>query len=133
MIVLADTNVLLDVFDPAEEFHEWSAGQITSLVLRDQLAINPVIYAELAVAFEQTADLDRRLPPGHFLRLELSYEASFLAGQAFRKFLKRSGKRTRPLPDFFIGAHAETIGAAILTRDTARFRTCFPKVRLISP
>lgn len=133
MIVLVDTNVLLDAFDPAEEFHAWSVEQITASSRTDQLAINPVIFAELSVAFDRMDDLDPRLPVPYFRRLELPYEAAFLAGQIFRSFLKRGGKRTRPLPDFFIGAHAQVIGAAILTRDTRRYRSYFPKVQLIAP
>jgi predicted nucleic acid-binding protein len=33
----------------------------------------------------------------------------------------------------FIGAHAAITGLALLTRDAARYRTCFPTVRLIAP
>jgi predicted nucleic acid-binding protein len=37
------------------------------------------------------------------------------------------------LADFFIGAHAEAEGHALLTRDPLRYRTYFPKVKLIAP
>jgi predicted nucleic acid-binding protein len=37
------------------------------------------------------------------------------------------------LPDFFIGAHAQSLGVPILTRDEGRYRTYFPDVRLIVP
>ena len=38
---------------------------------------------------------------------------------------------TSPLPDFFIGAHAEADGHTILTRDP--MRTYFPSVKLLAP
>lgn len=33
----------------------------------------------------------------------------------------------------FIGAHAEAEGLTLLTRDAKRYRTYFPKVKLICP
>ncbi len=50
--------------------------------------------------------------------------------QAYRTVVD---KRTAPLPDFFIGAHAESEDLTLLTRDATRCRTCFSKVRLICP
>ena len=43
------------------------------------------------------------------------------------------GTRRSPLPDFYIGAHAAVTGMSLLTRDAARYRTCFPTVDLIAP
>jgi predicted nucleic acid-binding protein len=37
------------------------------------------------------------------------------------------------LPDFYIGAHAETENRTLITRDAARYRTYFPNVVLIEP
>jgi hypothetical protein len=38
-----------------------------------------------------------------------------------------------PLPDFFIGAHAQLMGWVIATAAAKRFRTYFPGVRLWMP
>lgn len=59
--------------------------------------------------------------------------ALFLAGKAFQKYRANDGQRTGVLPDFLIGAHAAVLGAPLLTRDSARYRTYFPKLRLIAP
>ena len=66
-------------------------------------------------------------------RLNLPYEAAFVAGRAFRRYRRAGGVRSSPLPDFFVGAHAEVADFTVLTRDVSRFRTYFPTVRLISP
>jgi predicted nucleic acid-binding protein len=41
--------------------------------------------------------------------------------------------KTSPLPDFYIGAHAEAEGLTLVTRDAARYRTYFPTVAVIAP
>lgn len=38
-----------------------------------------------------------------------------------------------PLPDFFIGAHSQVIGARLATADTGRYRTYFPALDLVEP
>jgi len=38
-----------------------------------------------------------------------------------------------PLPDFFIGAHAELLGMDLVTNDPDRIRTYLPKVKLVTP
>ncbi len=38
-----------------------------------------------------------------------------------------------PLPDFLIGAHAAVSDLKLLTRDPARVRSYYPRVRLIAP
>src|SRR2546429_431253 len=66
-------------------------------------------------------------------RLALPYRAAWPAARAFTAYRKRGGKRTAPLPDFFIGAHALVEGLTLLTRDARRYRTYFPRLRLIAP
>jgi predicted nucleic acid-binding protein len=56
-----------------------------------------------------------------------------LAARAYQKYRQLGGTRTSPLPDFYIGAHAEASGYSLLTRDVARYRTYFPNVHLIVP
>jgi predicted nucleic acid-binding protein len=85
----------------------------------------------LYVTFDSERELENRLAALTFLPLSLS--ASFQAGKAFQKYRRGGGKRSRPLPDFFIGAHAYTAHLPLLTRDPRRVRTFFPSVRLIMP
>ena len=49
------------------------------------------------------------------------------------QYRRAGGVRSSPLPDFYIGAHAEAEGLTLVTRDAARYRTYFPQVKLIAP
>lgn len=60
-------------------------------------------------------------------------DAAFLAGKAFMTYRTRGGTKLSPLPDFYIGAHAAVAGHDLLTRDSRRYRTYFPRVALIAP
>lgn len=129
---LVDTNVLLDVLTNDPVWTVWSAGRLADASDRGLLAINPIIYAELAVGFSSIEDLDGLLGDD-FERLSLPWEAGFLAGQCFKRHRRLGGNRRSPLPDFYIGAHAMVGGLTLLTRDAARYRAYFPKLSLVSP
>jgi len=133
-MVLVDTNVLLDIATRDPQWFAWSRVQLAPLINARQAAINPVIYAEIAPCYRDERDLDLNLlPPTDFKRLALPYSAAFPAARAFGAYRKSGGTRTSPLPDFFIGAHAEAEGHTLLTRDPVRYRTYFPKVKLLTP
>jgi predicted nucleic acid-binding protein len=133
MPTLVDSNVLLDVLTDDPRWSPWSAGALADRAERDVLAINPIIYAEVSIGFERIEEIEGALPAPTFHRLPLPWEAAFLAGKCYVAYRKRGGARSSPLPDFYIGAHASVAGMALLTRDPARYRTYFPKLRLISP
>ena len=65
--------------------------------------------------------------------LELPRTALFLAGRAFRLYKRSKGTKHNVLSDFLIGAHAASENMPLLTRDTKRYRTYFPRVSLIAP
>ena len=111
----------------------WSEAALSDAADNDEVAINPIIYAELASGFATMAALDEHIRIGAFRRLALPYEASFVAGRAFAEYRRRGGVRTSPLPDFYIGAHAAVAGLKLLTRDSKRYLGYFPKVMLIAP
>jgi predicted nucleic acid-binding protein len=131
--ILFDTNVLLDIATADATWLTWSEGQLRAAAALGPILINPIIYAELAPAFATQADLDAWLDPTVFHRLPLPYAAGWLAAQAFVKYRRTGGARSFPLPDFYIGAHAEVEGLILATRDAARYRTYFPSASLIAP
>jgi predicted nucleic acid-binding protein len=131
--VLVDSNVLLDVATEDPRWAPWSSDTLTQIADAAPIAINPIIYAEVSIRYETIEELEEVLPPSVFRREALPYEAGFLAGKAFLGYRRRGGRRSTPLPDFYIGAHAAVAGYRLLTRDPARYRTYFPSVQLIAP
>jgi predicted nucleic acid-binding protein len=131
--VLVDANVLLDVVTDDPAWGDWSAAQLDTCAAEAQLCINAIVYAEVSIGFTRIESLDEALSSDAFTRLNLPWEAAFLAGKVFLRYRRSKGARTSPLPDFFIGAHAAIEGMALLTRDARRYRTYFPKLELICP
>ncbi|WP_121969774.1 type II toxin-antitoxin system VapC family toxin [Leptolyngbya sp. BC1307] len=131
--VLVDSNVILDIATEDPQWFEWSSVQISTCADQGNLIINPIIYAEVSVGFEQIEALDTLLPPKFFHREQLPWSAAFLAGKAFQSYRRRGGTRRSPLPDFYIGAHAVILKIPLLTRDVKRYQTEFPNLQLISP
>ena len=132
-MLLVDTNVILDVVENDARWGDWSQQQLDAASRRYTLLINPVVYAELSMAYRRIEELEVMLARGGFRVDPVPREALFLAGKAFLQYRRRSGANTGVLPDFFIGAHAAVAGIPLLTRDAGRYRTYFPKIQLINP
>ena len=131
--ILVDSNVILDVVTEDPQWFEWSAQILTNYAEQGNLVINPIIYAEISIGFNQPEEVEAALPEDFFRRDSLPYAAAFLAGQSFLEYRRRGGERRSPLPDFYIGAHAAVTTMPLLTRDVNRYRTYFPSVLLITP
>jgi predicted nucleic acid-binding protein len=130
---LIDSCVLLDVITGDRQWADWSAGQIATVMDAGRVVINPLIYAEVSVGFDALEELDELLPPSDYEREPLPFVAGFAAGKAFVRYRRGGGGKRSPLPDFYIGAHAALAGYQLLTRDTNRYRTYFPTLRIIAP
>ena len=129
---LVDSSVLLDLLTPSP-WRAWSSERVTEAADAGDVAINQVIYAEIAVGFQSQERLERTLNGVGIRRLSLPWAASWLTARAFGEYLARGGSRRVPLPDFFIAAHALASGLTLLTRDPRRVRQAFPDVTLVAP
>ena len=131
--MLVDTNVLVDVLANYPEWADWSVAQLRTQAQIHRLHINPVIYAELSLAFSTFEALDAALAELQIPVEEMPRPALFLAGKAFVQYRRRGGSKSNVLADFFIGAHAAVAGWPVLTRDVRRYAGYFPTVALVSP
>lgn len=130
---LVDANVLLDVFTEDPTWFSWSSDHLAAAADEGPLIVNPLVYAEVSVRFERIEDLDEAIPLDAFRREALPWDAGFLAAKAHVQYRSRGGSRVTTLPDFYVGAHAAVAGYTLLTRDSRRFRTAFPRLTLVSP
>ena len=133
MDILVDSNVILDIVTEDKKWFPWSSQALAKYAETHTLVINPIIYAEVSVGFDRIDDVEEVLPSAFFRRDPIPWEAAFLAAKCFLAYRRRRGKKSSPLPDFFIGAHAAVLGIPLLTRDIARYRTYFPKLNIITP
>jgi len=105
---LVDANVLLDIITEDAVWYGWSADALIRVAAEATVAVNPIIYAEVSLAYDTIEALDDAMQG--IERRDLPYEAGFLATRCFQSYRRSGGARRSPLPDFYIGAHAAVRG-----------------------
>lgn len=133
LATLVDSCVLIDVLADDPQWADWSLTKLEQCSALGPLVINPLILAEISPRFACAADLEAALVQLPLVREALPWDAAFLAGQAFKVYRQLQGNKTSPMPDFYIGAHALVSQYQLLTRDSARYRSYFPRLTLVAP
>ncbi|PWB88559.1 DNA-binding protein [Methylocystis sp. MitZ-2018] len=132
-MTLVDTNIFIDLLTRNADWFEASQQALERRMSLGPILIVDAVFAELATGFTAEADCSDFLGTLGAEHSAMSRQALWRAGQAFRDYRIRGGAKTNVLADFFIGAQAETLGAPLLTRDVARYRTYFPEVAIVTP
>ena len=132
-IILVDSCVLLDIFNDDQNWAQWSSSTLYKLSSDFQLAINVIIFTEIALNFESSNQLVETLDTLSIKILDIPVEPAFNVSRTFKKYKKKKGNKLTPMPDFYIGEHAKYLGATLVTRDTARYKTYQPSLKLITP
>jgi hypothetical protein len=131
--VLIDSCIMLDVFTDDPVWCDWSERVLNQTSQTNTLYINSIIYTEISIGFDAIEHLEGVLDKLGIRVLEIPREALFLAGKVFLQYRQNKGTKGSTLPDLFIGAHATISSLALITRDTARYKTYFPKLKIIHP
>jgi predicted nucleic acid-binding protein len=135
-MILLDTNVMIDALNPAQAEHDWAKRQIEEAVSSEGAAVNAVTLAERSPS---PMDIKPEIKNLGVEIFDLPSGAAEVCGAAYRRYVglrRASGGGTAPktpLPDFFIGAHAEIMRWKLATRDSERIAKYFPKVNLVTP
>jgi len=133
MITAVDTNILLDILLPNEDFFERSGRALEEAWVAGSLVVCDLVYAEVSVHFPMREECDAFLSETNIRVEPLERAASFLAGRVWRNYRKRGGKRSRVLTDFLVGAHAQVQASQLLTRDRGFYRELFPELKVVDP
>jgi len=131
--VFVDSCVLLDLFTDDKNWGEWSENILEKYSQTNTLYINSIVYTEISIGFKKIEELEKAISELNIRVLEIPREALFLTGKAYLKYRKNKGTKNSPLPDFFIGAHVSVENFNLITRDIKKYKTYFPKVKLIHP
>lgn len=138
-MILLDTNVLIYASDERSPHCKWARRTIADAVAGPGGAINAVNLAELCVGDAEPQKAADRIRSWGVSVLDIpaaATEACARAYVAYRRQRKADSNKESPsvpLPDFFIGAHAQVMGWTLATADEERFRIYFPKVPLKTP
>ena len=138
-MILLDTNVLIYAFAEHSPFLEWARRTIAEGVSGEGAAVNAVSLAEICVGDAEPGSVADRLRSWGVTLLDIPAAAAEPCAKAYSEYRERrraeSGREAPalPLPDFFIGAHAQVMGWPLATADVGRFRTYFPAVALLTP
>lgn len=150
MTTVVDTSVLLALLYSDDDHNDRAATLLIDAAEAGKLAINPVVYGELAAdeTFTDRENLDYFCSDTGLVVESVSQDVAFRAGDAFETYLSRRGDalqcprcgaettvrcpdcdtklapRQHIAADFLIGAHAEAAGQ-LLTFDEGFYRDYF--------
>ncbi len=130
---LVDSCVLLDVFNDDENWFEWSSATLFKMTSEYELVINIIVFTEIAINFKTHRQLENELGLLGIKILGIPTEVAFNVSRSFRQYRKNKGNKKSPMPDFYIGEHARHLGIPLITRDTARYKTYQPQLKLVCP
>lgn len=154
MIIAVDTNILLDLLIPDEEFMLNSKRLLDRYAEKGQLIICEIVYAELASQFHSEKTLKEFLSDTG-IRLIHSDEKTLCLSAERWKAYANSGKhklrcpkcgqevsitchkcknavlcRQHIISDFIIGGHAITHAEILLSRDRGFYKTYFKDLKV---
>lgn len=138
-MILLDTNVLIYASSISCPHHVWASRIIADAAATEGGVINGVVLAEILVGEEEPETAEDRIRRWGIGVRDVPAAAAKICAEAYRKYIQERKKAANPhaprtpLPDFFIGAHAQAMGWRLATADISRFRRYFPSVKLTTP
>ena len=132
MVTAVDTSVLLDVLLNDRQHSGRSIAALRQATNEGSLVICEIVLAEIVPTLS-SADVPLFLSDWNLAFAPSSQSVALLAGEMFRTYLQRGGKRGRVVPDFLIAAHAQHHAQRLLARDRGYYRDYFKGLLIWDP
>lgn len=157
MRTAVDSNIVFDLLSGEPAAAAAAERALSAAASAGPAIICPVVYAELAAAFDDQAALLDFLGNADLLLDAFSPDALRNAAQAWRTYTRRRGSeiecrrcgrrsvlscsscqgpivwRQHMIADFLVGGHAAVQADRLLTCDRGYYRTYFPNLSLTHP
>jgi hypothetical protein len=132
MLTAVDSSVLVDVFIADEKHGAASRQSLHQAIKEGGLIVCECVLAEVTPALPRD-QVKTWMEDWGISCLPSTEEVALLAGEMFRKYLERGGKRGRVVADFLIGAHATVHADRLLARDHGFYRDYFKSLKVWDP
>jgi predicted nucleic acid-binding protein len=133
VITAVDSNVLLDIFGDDPLFQPRSTNMLRSCSLEGRLIACEVVWAEVAGYFPSPQAVQEAMTQIGVEFSPTSLPSSLSAGEAWKVYCRRGGRRRRMVADFLIGAHSLLQADRLLTRDRGFYRAYFSRLPILDP
>ena len=132
MITAVDTSVLIAIARHEPDAHAW-VDVLAEAHGDGDLVICDVVAAEFFAVLLNEEKFRESLSALGLAFSATSLESAQLAGSIFKQYRREGGPREHLIPDFLIGAHAQTQANRIAAIDRGYLRRYFPRLRVLKP
>lgn len=132
MLTAVDTSVLLDVLLNDPRHSGPSIAALRKAANEGSLVVCETVLVEVVPTLAP-ADVPEFLSDWSLTFVPSSQPSALLAGEMFRAYLQRGGKRGRVVADFLIAAHAQHHAQRLLARDRGYYRDYFAQLQVWDP
>ena len=134
MTTFFDTSALIALVKNTEKYHQWSREQFEVGKLRGPIVISPIVFSEYCVGTASLEHVQQSLQSLGIESIAESDAALFRASRVYKQYKGiNKGPKSSLLPDFLIGAAAETLGRPLVTTNARDFQSYFDELQLIHP
>lgn len=132
MITAVDSSALISIIAGEADAVDW-VRTLAQARIEGPLVCCEVVYAEVGAGLSSQAELDRILSALGIQFDSTQSSAAWQAGEIFRQYRQQGGPRDHLIPDFLVGAHAQTQANRLAAKDRGYLRRYFPSLSLLQP